>query len=181
MKKALFIIFSVFAVLTLMSCQSTAITFEEPTIDLQIDGEDVANITVIPSFEGTTGLFTNTGTIGYSVSIENKTDSIIKMVWEKSAVYYEGNSSLPFITGQKYIDSNSPMSPTVIPAHGTNKTGVYSADQVYYVSGKYGGWRMSNLPTFNTKLLLCIESSGGKETYYTFSIKGNPIYPPEEE
>lgn len=181
MKKVLFIIFSVFAVLTLMSCQSTVITFEEPTIDFQIDGEDVANIIVTTYFEGAAGLFTNIGTMGYSVSVENKTDSIIKIVWEKSAVYYDGNSSLPFISGQKYIDSNSPMSPTVIPAHGTNNTSVYSADQVYYVSGQYGGWRMSNLPTFSTMLLLCIESSGGKETYYTFSIKGNPIFPSEEE
>lgn len=179
MKKLIIVSICVLALFAMVSCATTAAIEFNPTIDLTIDGEDVANVTIVPNLNGKSSLLSDVGTVGYSLTVENKTNSVIKIVWEKSAIYYSGNSSVPFITGQKYIDHNSPMSPTVIPANGKNTTGVYSGDQVYYVSGSYGGWRMANIPSFDTQVLICIES-GGAETYYTFTITGNPIYPPEE-
>lgn len=167
MRKLLFVFVCVLVVFCLASCKSTDSTqYGEPIIDVTVDGEDVAKVTIVPDFNDG-GLFTGiVGTKGYSLMVENKTDSIIKIVWEKSAVYYEGNSSLPFITGQKYIDHNSPMSPTIIPPKGKNTTGVYSADQVLY----YKGWFMKNIPTFDTKVIICIEANG-KDSYYTFTIQ----------
>lgn len=181
MKKVLITFICFISLLVVVSCASLSqpeIEFN-PTVEVAIDGEDVANVSLRPIMDGKTTFTKNPGTAGYSLSVENKTGSVIKIVWEKSAVYYAGNSSLPFIVGQKYIDHNTPMSPTVIPANGKNTTGVYSSDQVYYVSGSYGGWRMANIPSYDTQVLICIEA-GGKETYYTFTVTGNPIFPPEE-
>lgn len=131
-----------------------------PIIEKTIEGDDVADVSITPGFEGTQ-------TTGYSLLVSSKSDSIIKIVWEKSAIYYAGKSATPFIEGQKYIDSNTPMAPTTIPAHGVSITSIYSADQVYFSSGD---WKMMNIPTYETQVIICIECNG-KDTYYTFTIE----------
>jgi hypothetical protein len=156
-------------VVVLVSCATTPTVSRN--IDVQIKSETnsgMAEIAVIPTWREKT-LFIAEGYSGFHGSFKNTTDKIVRIVWEKSSISYNGSSSTIFLEGQKYINASEPMSPTVIPAKGSVEKDIFSASQPDYVSGKYGGWRMINIPAQDVVIVLCIES-GGQEDYYTVSI-----------
>ncbi len=99
----------------------------------------------------------------------NNTDKIIRIVWEKSSLSYNGGTYVPFVTGQKYINAGEPLAPSVIPAHGYMEKDVFSSGQVYYVSGQYGGWSMRNITASSVTIVICVESAD-LEDYYTVDV-----------
>ena len=156
-------------VIVLVSC-ATAPTVAR-NIDVQIKSETnsgMAEIGVIPTWREKS-LFSAEGYSSFHGSFKNMTDKIVRIVWEKSYISYNGTSSTIFLEGQKYINASEPMSPTVIPAKGSVEKDMFSASQPYFVSGKFGGWRMTNIPAQDVIIVLCIES-GGQEDYYTISV-----------
>lgn len=162
------IFLSVILILLLfVGCTSIEVPFTPNVKVSSIEGEDVANVSLVSLYGST--IFGETGTKGYGLFVENKSDAIIKVDWSKSSIFYNNNSSLPFITGQKYIDKNEPMSPSIVPKNGKFDISVYSSDQVYYSIGKYGGWELRLIPTYESTVIICIEHSSG-ETYYTFDV-----------
>ncbi|MGL4806449.1 MAG: hypothetical protein ACRC26_08895, partial [Bacteroidales bacterium] len=51
--------------------------------------------------------------------------------------------------GVKYIDRNSSQPATIIPKGASLSDIIQPTANVYYISGKYGGWRTANLFDFN--------------------------------
>ena len=98
---------------------------------------------------------------------QNTTDSIIKVNWSKSSISYNGRVYVPFITGQKYIDHNNPMPPSVLASGGAMLIEVYSSDQPNYSSDF--GWMMYAIPSYSSVVTICVEYND-KDTYYVFTI-----------
>jgi hypothetical protein len=92
----------------------------------------------------------------FSVHFENTTNKILKIIWEKSSLVYGGNSFLPFISGQKYINANRPMPPTIVPPNSTIKKTVYSSGQVYY-NERYNSWSTHLIPTLDIQIVFCVQ------------------------
>ena len=165
------IVFLCFIVLSL-ACATTSVEAPEFTVSYEYESESPSvTISVAPYWNSFKG-----GIDGFSCNFINNTNEIIKIVWENSFLCYEGNSYISFIEGQKYIDKNKPMPAALIPRKGSLGKGVYSSDQVYYVSGKYGGWRMSAIMDNSIQIIFQVETDKGKE-YVTVNVS----YQKEEE
>jgi len=81
-----------------------------------------------------------------SFILTNKTDHSIKIVWDEAAFVDEnGVSHRVMHSGVKYIDRNNPQPPSVVVRKGTIMDLIMPTDNVYYVSGQYGGWREAPL------------------------------------
>jgi hypothetical protein len=79
-------------------------------------------------------------------SIENKTDYSIKLIWDETVYVDEnGRSQRVMHQGVKYTDSHSSMPSSVIVKNGVLEDIILPSDNVYYESGKYGGWRTNPL------------------------------------
>jgi hypothetical protein len=152
------------------SCATTPTT-PPPSFKSDIQSEknsELAIISVTTQWQNAF-LFTSAGISGFSVAIKNNTDKIIRIVWEKSSLSYSGQSFTPFITGQKYTNASEPMAATVIPSKGALEKDVFSSEQPYYESGKYGGWRMNPIIANSVIIVLCVQS-GDVEDYYTVTV-----------
>ena len=166
MKKILIFLVSIFL---LVGCSTLEIGVT-PNVEVTIDGDNVANVTLVPSY-GLDWIFTK-GTKGYQLNVENTSDSLIRVNWEKSSIFYDSTSSLVFINGQKYANSDTPMPSSIVPVKGKFNTGVYASDQVHYASSI--GWVMNNIPCFESTVIICIEHSSG-ETNYIFNITSQAL------
>jgi len=152
------------------SCATTPTT-PPPSFKSDIQSEknsELAIISVTTQWQNAF-LFTVSGISGFNVAIKNNTDKIIRVVWEKSSLSYSGQSFTPFITGQKYTNASEPMAAIVIPAKGALEKDVFSSEQPYYESGKYGGWRMNPIIANSVIIVLCVQS-GDVEDYYTVTV-----------
>jgi hypothetical protein len=78
----------------------------------------------------------------FGFTLQNKTDHSIKIIWDE-AVYVDPNGSSGRVmhAGVKYIDRNNPQPPTVIVKNANIDDMIVPTDNIYYVSGQYGGWR----------------------------------------
>lgn len=140
------------------------------TYDIQIDYESenpVVTLAITPNWANS--IF-GSGFRGFYCTFTNHSDKSAKVVWDESSLNYNGNTYVPFIDGQKYINAQEPMSPAVIAKGGTISKGVYSSNQPYYMSGKYGGWSMNPIEANEVQLLFMIKSDS-KEEYITASVK----------
>lgn len=78
----------------------------------------------------------------FGFTLKNKTDHSIKIIWDE-AVFVDPNGSSGRVmhAGVKYIDRNNPQPPTVIVKNASIDDMIVPTDNIYYVSGQYGGWR----------------------------------------
>lgn len=78
----------------------------------------------------------------FGFTLKNKTDHSIKIIWDE-AVYVDPNGSSGRVmhAGVKYIDRNNPQPPTVVVKNANIDDMIVPTDNIYYVSGQYGGWR----------------------------------------
>ena len=81
-----------------------------------------------------------------SFALKNKTENSMKIIWDEAA-YIDQNGSTQRImhSGVKYTDRNSSQPPSVIIRGAQIEDVVIPNDNVYYVSGQYGGWRIRPL------------------------------------
>ena len=78
----------------------------------------------------------------FGFQLENKSEFSMKIIWDEAVfVNSNGESMRVMHSGVKYIDRNSPQPPTVIVRGGKVSDIIIPTDNVYYVSGQYGGWR----------------------------------------
>ena len=84
--------------------------------------------------------------------LTNKTNQPIQIIWDKAAYIDEkGDSKRVTHSGVKYADRNNPQPPTTVAKDATVSDLVLPAENVDYVGGPYGGWRIKPLfPTFST-------------------------------
>ena len=74
--------------------------------------------------------------------LTNKTDHSMRIVWDEAAFVDEnGLSQRVTHSGVRYIDRNSHQPPTVVVREGTVADSIIPSDNIYYQSGRYGGWR----------------------------------------
>jgi len=80
--------------------------------------------------------------------LDNKTNHSIKIIWDE-AVYIDKNGSSERVmhSGVKYSESTNPQIPTIIIKNGNVSDILIPVDNIYYVSGKYGGWNTQPLFT----------------------------------
>lgn len=115
--------------------------------------------------------------------LQNKTENPIKIDWNQvSYVDVLGKSHKVMHSGVKYIDRANPQSPTVVPPTAKLEDIVFPIDYVYYISGKYGGWR--EIPLFpeapkaklfkgrSFSIFMPLEISGVNKNYlFSFKIE----------
>jgi len=85
--------------------------------------------------------------------LTNKTSHSVKIIWDETVYVDEsGMSKRVMHSGVKYINKSNPQPPTTVVRGATISDIVFPTDNVYYVSGKYGGWReLPLLPNNGTK------------------------------
>lgn len=82
----------------------------------------------------------------FGFTLKNKTDHSIKIIWDEAVyVNHNGSSGRVMHSGVKYIDRSNPQPPTVVVKNANIDDMILPTDNIYYVSGKYGGWRTKPL------------------------------------
>ena len=158
MKKTLFLLVGI-SFLLLSSCVSTA----QVSYDVKIDYESetpAVTLIVAPTWNG--NLIFGPGFGEFLCSFKNSSDKTVRVVWAESNLNYNGNTFVPFIDGQKYIDAQTPMSPAAIPKGGMITKRVYSSAQPSYTSGTYGRWNMNPIKSKQVQLIFLIKSDSGE-------------------
>ena len=83
------------------------------------------------------------------MQIENKSNYSIKIPWDDVAyISSSGQTGRVMHSGVKYIDRNNSQPASVIPKSASLSDIVIPNDNIYYVSGQYGGWREGKLFNF---------------------------------
>ncbi len=78
--------------------------------------------------------------------LTNKSGHTIKINWDDvSFVDITGQTGRVMHAGVKYTDRNNSQPATTIPKNAKISDLILPTDNVYYVSGQYGGWREKNL------------------------------------
>lgn len=168
MKKLLLLLVPV-----LLSACMTAKPLPPPATDISIDDKYADGKIVIAGigFSYEDGIFGGSRKYkGVLLTVENATDDVVTVKWSASTIGFDGLSHSVFLTGQKYIDAGRPMPDQVIAPKSKIETGVYPADNVHYVSGRYGGWEMRGIIDRTVALTLCVET-GTEKRFYTIMFK----------
>lgn len=78
----------------------------------------------------------------FNFNLKNKSGHTLKINWDDiSFVNINGNVGRVMHSGVKYADRNSSQPATTIPKGANISDLLLPTDNVYYVSGQYGGWR----------------------------------------
>ena len=86
------------------------------------------------------------GTKQFYFTLKNKSNHAIKINWDDiSYVDINGNVGRVMHSGVKYTDRNNSQPPTTIPRNAKISDILLPTDNVYYISGEYGGWKESYL------------------------------------
>lgn len=100
------------------------------------------------------------GQSSIAINLENKSDYTMKINWDNSAFINESGVSQRVIhSGVRLIDRNSPQASTILVRKGKIEDFIVPTDNIYFQSGKYGGWRYKDLTVTNAdvSLLLSLE------------------------
>lgn len=86
------------------------------------------------------------GSKQFNFTLKNKSGHSLKINWDDiSYVDTKGQVGRVMHAGVKYADRNSSQPATTVPKGASISDILLPTDNVYYVSGQYGGWRESLL------------------------------------
>lgn len=179
MKKALFLAGIVLSLLV-ASCTSFSLLIRPPVfiaLSESPGNNRTVTISVQPSWEND-GPGNSHGNYGqekkrvssFTVTIRNDTDSAIRVLWNKSALKYNGGSFTPFIDGYDVGNSPGSMSSMIIPPHRSARKTVFSSQQRYIDKGKHDEWKTRPIEADHVVLVFCVQSRDNVEEYYTITI-----------
>jgi hypothetical protein len=77
--------------------------------------------------------------------LKNLTSVSIKIIWDEASIVQFGEAKRVMHSGIKYIDRNDPQAPTVIPPDARIEDLAMPTENVYFISGRYGGWEEHDL------------------------------------
>ena len=78
----------------------------------------------------------------FNFVLKNKSNHTIKINWDDiSYVDIKGNTGRVMHSGVKYVDRNASQPASSIPKGASLTDIILPVDNVYFVSGQYGGWR----------------------------------------
>lgn len=90
------------------------------------------------------------GSSKFSFTLKNKSEYSIKIPWDDvTYINTKGSVSRVMHAGVKYIDRNNSQPASVIPKGASLSDIIQPTDNVYYISGQYGGWQTSKLFNYN--------------------------------
>jgi len=108
---------------------------------------------------------------------KNKTDEVLKVVWDEASIVLMGTAEKVMHKGIRFIERDQSMSPTTIPPNSTIQDLIIPTKNVYYTSGTYGGWNTRDLfPTSDLKRVEfknAIDSLKGQEIVIYLPIRNN--------
>jgi len=112
----------------------------------------------------------------FRFTLKNKTEHSIKIIWDEAVyVNQNGSSGRVMHTGVKYIDRNNTQPPTVIVKNANIDDIIVPTDNVYYISGKWGGWRTKpmfvNKASTQEELNTLTQQNIGKEVRILLPLK----------
>lgn len=82
----------------------------------------------------------------FNFELKNKSGHTIKINWDDvSYVDVNGKTGRVMHAGVKYTERNNSQPATTIPKNATISDILLPTDNVYFVSGQYGGWREEDL------------------------------------
>ena len=82
----------------------------------------------------------------FNFTLQNKSSHALKINWDDvSFVDTKGQVGRVMHSGVKYVDRNSSQPATTVPKGAKISDILLPTDNVYYVSGQYGGWRENYL------------------------------------
>lgn len=136
----------ILSTMTIMGCTSIP-THKEEFTATKIKDSNWININIESAYKG------------ISVSLENKVEDVIEIDWNSSSL----DGSNLFMDGQKYIDAGKQVPIQVIAPYSTIRRSLYKANTVYFSSGKYGGWNLSDA---NYPSKLVIKAINGKKSQF---------------
>jgi hypothetical protein len=80
------------------------------------------------------------------IELTNKSDQSLKIDWDSVAyVSVTGQSQRVIHSGVRLMDRDKPQAPSVIVKRSTLTDELIPAENIYFVTGKYGGWRERGL------------------------------------
>lgn len=89
------------------------------------------------------------GSSQFAFELKNKSAHSIKIPWDDVAyINIFGEVGRVMRSGVKYIDRNNTQPASVVPNNATLSDIIMPTDNVYYASGRYGGWREGKLFNF---------------------------------
>ncbi|MCX6222353.1 MAG: hypothetical protein NTZ69_15385 [Bacteroidia bacterium] len=78
----------------------------------------------------------------FSFSLTNKSDHSMKIIWDEAVyVNVNGLSQKVFHSGVKYTERNNSQPTTTIVKGAKIDDLIMPTDNVYFISGEYGGWK----------------------------------------
>jgi hypothetical protein len=106
----------------------------------------------------------------FSFSLNNKSEHSMKIIWDEAVYVNEnGSSQKVFHSGVKYTERNNMQPPTTIIKGAKIDDLVIPTENVYYISGQYGGWRES--PLFKSSAMTAKELDDLKSLYVGKVVK----------
>ncbi len=82
------------------------------------------------------------GSKQFNFTMKNKSGHTLKINWDDvSYVDYKGQVGRVMHSGVKYTDRNNSQPATTVPRGASISDVLLPTENVYYVSGQYGGWR----------------------------------------
>ena len=86
------------------------------------------------------------GNTQLNFTLTNKSSHSLKINWDDiSYVNIFGKASRVMHSGVKYAEKNNPQPATTIPKNASISDLLLPIDNVYYVTGQYGGWQEKKL------------------------------------
>ncbi len=87
-----------------------------------------------------------TTSTSFEFVLRNKSSHSIKIPWDEIAYINPNGESMRCIhSGVKLIDRNNAQAPSIIAKNSSLSDMLVPSDNIYYVSGNYGGWQTKNL------------------------------------
>ena len=125
-----------------------------------------------PTFFRVTQIFWYVSATQFNFELTNKSGYTIKLNWDDMA-YVDQNGSTKRVmhSGVKYTDRNNSQPASTLPKNASLSDILLPTDNVYYVSGQYGGWRESALfPRYSTQEEAMASPALGKTVRIIFPI-----------
>jgi|JI9StandDraft_1071089.scaffolds.fasta_scaffold61385_2 hypothetical protein len=82
-------------------------------------------------------------------SIKNNSKKMLRVNWDNCLFQLLTPQRIIHV-GTKYIDKANPQTPSVIPPFSTIVDNVTPAENIYFITGQYGGWQVTNLLPLST-------------------------------
>lgn len=117
-------------------------------------------------------IFWSVGDKQFSFTLTNKAEYTMKLNWDDMAYVNENGATMRVMhSGVKYIDRNSSQPASALPKNASLTDVLIPTDNIYYVSGQYGGWKIKRLfPTFESAEAAQQSSLEGKTVRIIFPV-----------